>query len=258
MRFADVRDLDAMRSIVAGCDVVYSLAAEHRDDVRPLSLYDEVNVDGARRVCEACTQAGVKRIVFTSSVAIYGFPRGEADESAPRRPFNDYGRTQLEAEAAYEAWWKEDPTRSLFVVRPSVVFGEQNRGNVYNLMRAIAKGPSLMLGEGANRKSMAYVGNVAAFLNWGLERPAGHHTYNYVDKPDLDMNTLVRNIRAALGRRPQPRLRLPYRVAYGTGAVLDLAARLTDWTAVSPVPHPSQKVPLRHLFFIRKNAKRCI
>ena len=56
-----------------GCDVLINLAAEHRDDVKPVSRYYDVNVEGARNVCRAASDYGVKTIVLTSSVAIYGF-----------------------------------------------------------------------------------------------------------------------------------------------------------------------------------------
>ena len=52
---------------------MYNLAAEHRDDVRPRSLYDEVNVEGAKNVCRVAEEKGINRIIFTSSVAVYGF-----------------------------------------------------------------------------------------------------------------------------------------------------------------------------------------
>lgn len=72
-----------------------------------------------------------------------------------------------------------------------MVFGEQNRGNVYNLLRQIASGKFIMIGSGQNRKSMAYVENVAAFIEHALGFGPGVHIYNYIDKPDFDMNTLV-------------------------------------------------------------------
>ena len=54
--------------------------------------------------------------------------------------------------------------RSLVVVRPTVVFGEGNRGNVYQLIHQIISGRFVMVGSGKNRKSIAYVGNLSAFL----------------------------------------------------------------------------------------------
>lgn len=222
----DVRDLEGLTSACEGSEVIYNLAAEHRDDVRPLSLYDEVNVGGARNVCEVAERLGVPRMIFSSSVAIYGFSQGKGDESSPKEPFNDYGRTKLEAEAVYEKWLVGGPERSLFVVRPTVVFGEKNRGNVYNLLRQIVSGAFLMIGDGTNRKSMAYVENIAAFLEFGLRSGAGHHVYNYVDKPDYDMNRLVATIRKTVGKRESAGLRLPYWAGYGAGLIADAVAAL--------------------------------
>ena len=68
----DVRDADRMAELIRRSDVVVNLAAEHRDDVRPRSLYDEVNVGGARALCRAMNQVGIRHLVLTSSVALYG------------------------------------------------------------------------------------------------------------------------------------------------------------------------------------------
>lgn len=224
----DVRDLEQLRQTLDGAEVVYNLAAEHRDDVRPLSLYDDVNVGGARNVCQVCTELSIHKQVFTSSVAIYGLPDRRLDESAPPNPFNDYGRTKLEAEQVYRAWLAEDEVRTLVIVRPTVVFGEDNRGNVYNLMKQIHRGPTVMFGDGTNRKSMAYVGNISAFLTWVLDREPGEHIYNYVDQPDFDMNTLVRTIRTAVGKSPEPRIpRIPRAAAMAGAGLLDGLAELT-------------------------------
>jgi nucleoside-diphosphate-sugar epimerase len=223
----DVRDIDALRRIVVGADVVINLAAEHRDDVTPTRLYDDVNVEGARHVCVAATESGVRRVVFTSSVAVYGFSAAELDEDAATRPFNDYGRTKLEAEAVYEAWQRDDPGKTLVIMRPSVVFGEGNRGNVFNLVRQVASGAFVMVGEGTNRKSMAYVENVAACLEWSLTLRAGRHLFNYADKPDLDTNALVTTVRSALGRSPRPPFRLPVAAGLVAGHACDLISRVT-------------------------------
>ena len=70
---ADVRLIDTLRQSVLEGSVLINLAAEHRDDVLPLSLYDEVNVEGARNICAIAREKGIKTIVFTSTVAVYGF-----------------------------------------------------------------------------------------------------------------------------------------------------------------------------------------
>lgn len=163
----DVRSEQDMQKCMSDGAVIVNLAAEHRDDVRPLSLYDEVNVGGAENICAVARKRGVKRIIFTSSVAVYGFAPIGTDESGTISPFNDYGRTKFEAEKIFKIWQAEKPAeRTLVVLRPTVVFGEQNRGNVYNLLRQISSGRFMMVGNGENRKSMAYVENVAASLSF--------------------------------------------------------------------------------------------
>jgi GlcNAc-P-P-Und epimerase len=226
-RFADVRDMDSLRATMSG-GVVVNLAAEHRDDVRPLSLYEDVNVQGARNVCQVATEKGVRTIIFTSTVAVYGFAPANTDESGAINPFNEYGRTKWEAEQVYRQWYEEDPTnRTLVILRPTVVFGEQNRGNVYNLLRQIASGRFVMVGSGRNRKSMAYVENIAAFLEYSLSFAPGCYVYNYVDKPDFDMSALVATVREYLGASKGVGLHLPYALGLGAGYAFDMAAWAT-------------------------------
>lgn len=227
-QLADVRNADQLRSTIQGGGVLINLAAEHRDDVRPKSLYDEVNVQGAENLCSVAREMGVQHIIFTSSVAVYGFAPADTGENGEINYFNDYGRTKWLAEKVFRAWQQEDPAkRTLVIVRPTVVFGERNRGNVYNLLRQIASGKFLMIGKGVNKKSMAYVENVAAFLEHSLSFGPGIHTYNYIDKPDFDMNTLVGIVRKALGRSGGAPLRIPYGLGYLMGLGCDLIANVT-------------------------------
>ena len=222
---ADVRVLESLRSVILENSILINLAAEHRDDVTPLSLYDDVNVQGARNLCSVAREKDVKTIIFTSSVAIYGFAPLGTDESGEVAPFNDYGRTKYEAEMVYKAWQAEDPLiRTLIIIRPTVVFGEQNRGNVYNLLRQIASGKFVMIGHGLNRKSMAYVGNVVAFIQHSLAFKPGIHIYNYIDKPDFTMNELVSWVNKLLGKSTKIKFRLPYQVGLLIGKGFDLVA----------------------------------
>lgn len=225
---ADVRSVEELGNALRPEAVLINLAAEHRDDVRPLSLYDEVNVDGARNICQVAREKRVKQIIFTSSVAVYGFAPLGTDESGKIAPFNDYGRTKYEAEKVFQAWQAEQPDqRSLVIVRPTVVFGEQNRGNVYNLLKQIASGRFVMIGGGLNRKSMAYVENVAAFIEHSMTLGPGTHIFNYIDKPDFTMYALVAKVNAMFGRGDQIRVRVPFCVGYAIGKAFDGIALLT-------------------------------
>ncbi|MDG1713659.1 MAG: NAD-dependent epimerase/dehydratase family protein [Woeseiaceae bacterium] len=224
--YLDVEDIDSLDQL-AGVSTIINLAAVHRDDVRPLSRYDDVNVQGAKNVCRSASKHGINKIIFTSSVAIYGFASTDTDESGEPNYFNDYGRTKYLAEQVYKEWQADDPdNRTLVIVRPTVIFGEGNRGNVYNLLKQIAAGRFVMFGNGKNRKSMAYVENVSAFLEHSLSFEPGLHIYNYIDKPDFDMNTLISAARKTLFAKTNVGLRLPGFVGIALGYVADFAAMI--------------------------------
>jgi GlcNAc-P-P-Und epimerase len=207
---------------------VVLLAAEHRDDVFPTSLYYDVNVDGTRKVLSAMDQLGIKHLVFTSSVAVYGLNKKNPDEEHPADPFNHYGKSKWMAEEILREWYYEDPdVRSLTILRPTVIFGERNRGNVYNLLKQIASGRFLLTGSGSNKKSMAYVGNIVAFLNYCLNtQTPGYHVFNYIDKPDMDMNELVALVRSKLGKKKST-LRIPYFLGMTGGYFFDALSKLS-------------------------------
>ena len=204
------------------------LAAEHRDDVFPTSLYYDVNVAGTKNVLNKMDEVGVKHLIFTSSVAIYGLDKENPDESHSEDPFNHYGKSKWQAEQVIKEWFENDPKgKSVTIIRPTVIFGEKNRGNVYNLLSQIASGKFLMIGEGQNMKSMAYVGNVVAFIKHRLKLShEGYNVFNYVDKPDLTMTSLSNVIKKSLSISI-PSIRLPIWLGLFGGYCFDILAFLT-------------------------------
>lgn len=222
----DVRDRQALTAACAGMELVVHLAAEHADDVSPVSLYYDVNVDGARNLADACREHRVKAIIFTSTVAVYGLDAGIAREDSPIAPFNDYGRSKWQAEEVLADWQASDSGNSLTVLRPSVVFGERNRGNVYNLINVIQSGRFMMVGSGNNRKSMAYVQNVADFIASRIGRGAGLEIFNYADSPDLTTAELVAVVRDEFGRKGTG-VRLPLWLGLAAGHAFDAVAAVT-------------------------------
>jgi len=225
---ADVRDFEALKKSIIGVSAVINLAAEHRDDVSPKSLYDEVNVQGAINVCRACIELDIHQLIFTSSVAVYGFAPKGTDETGEINYFNDYGRTKWLAENVYRDWLIKDNKNSLTIIRPTVVFGERNRGNVYNLLKQISSGMFPMIGNGKNLKSMAYVENVAAFIEYSMGNKTGEYLFNYVDKPDFDMNSLVLSVKSSLGKKRKTGLHWPYWIGFLGGCFFDFIAMIIN------------------------------
>ena len=224
-KIADVRDADSLRQAVTG-DVVVNLAAVHRDDVRDKSEYQRTNIDGAENVALVCSEKGIDKVVFTSTVAVYGFADPGTDENGAINPFNEYGRTKFAAEEKLRAWHGAE-NNSLIIVRPTVIFGEGNRGNVYNLLNQIASGKFLMIGRGKNKKSMAYIGNIVVFLQACIASDLKYGVFNYVDTPDLTINELVSQVRRTLKNKDGVGLRLPYWLGMILGYIADSIAKLT-------------------------------
>lgn len=223
----DVRNQQQMDEKLKGADMVILLAAQHRDDISPVSLYYDTNVGGMEKTLRAMEKNGVKRIVFFSSVAVYGLNKKNPSEEHPKDPFNHYGKSKWQAEQVLQEWYKTHSDWNVNIIRPTVIFGERNRGNVYNLLKQIASGKFLMVGDGNNKKSMAYVGNIVAFVKYMIEHcTTGYNVFNYIDKPDFTMNELVIHVEKVLNKHI-PSTHFPYWLGMLGGYGFDLLAKLT-------------------------------
>lgn len=223
----DVRSQEQMDRELSGADVVILLAAQHRDDVSPVSLYYDTNVGGMETTLRAMEKNGCKRIIFFSSVAVYGLNKKNPDENHPADPFNHYGKSKWQAEQVLQKWYESHSDWNIDIIRPTVIFGERNRGNVYNLLKQISSGKFLMVGKGENKKSMAYVGNIVAFVKYLIDNVVvGYNVFNYVDKPDNNMNQLVAHVSKVLDKHI-PATHFPYWLGMFGGYCFDLLAKLS-------------------------------
>ncbi len=221
-KIVDVRDLKSLSAAITG-DIIINLAAVHRDDVSNIDEYYSTNVEGAKNIIQVCNEKNIKKIVFTSTVAVYGFSNIPVSESGKTKPFNHYGKSKLMAEKLFKEWNKKSNT-SLTIIRPTVIFGEGNRGNVFNLFNQINSGKFIMIGSGKNKKSMAYIENVSSFIESCIIDESDFSLFNYTDQPDMDMNTLVNIIRKTLKGKSTIGLRLPYAVGMFFGYLADIAS----------------------------------
>ncbi|MGN5953800.1 NAD-dependent epimerase/dehydratase family protein [Sphingobacterium lactis] len=223
-QIGNVLDKDKLSQQLSETDLVILLAAEHRDDVSPISAYYDVNVQGMKNTLEAMESNHITRIIFTSSVAVYGLDKDNPDESFPADPFNHYGKSKWEAEQVLQEWYKSHENWNINIVRPTVIFGEGNRGNVFNLLNQIASGKFMMVGNGKNQKSMSYVGNIVAFLKFLIEESTtGYQVFNYVDKPDFTTNDLVYHTGEILGKNI-PTIHIPFWLGMMGGYGFDVLA----------------------------------
>lgn len=227
-KICNVLDVPSLTENLKGVDLVVLLAAEHRDDVSPISLYYDVNVQGMKNTLQSMDENGIKNIIFTSSVAVYGLNKKNPNEQHPVDPFNHYGKSKWQAEQVLQDWYAKNPDRSINILRPTVIFGERNRGNVYNLLKQISSGKFLMIGKGENQKSMAYVGNIVGFIEYLIKNQhVGYEVYNYIDKPDFTMDQLVSHVGSVLNKKI-PTIHIPFILGLFGGYCFDLMALLSQ------------------------------
>lgn len=224
---------DALR----GVDAVVHLAARvhHMGAAEQAHMgeYRRVNVHGTEALARQAADAGVKRLVFASSVKV----NGEATHGTPfrpddpPRPVDAYGISKRDAE---DALWRLCGASGLegVVVRPPLVYGPGVRANFLQLLRVVDRGIPLPLAAVRNVRSMVFVSNLADALIRALEHPAAAgRTYLAADG-SLSTPALVRQLAAGLGRPvrlfpvPPPAMRLAGRLTGTLDAVGRLCASL--------------------------------
>jgi nucleoside-diphosphate-sugar epimerase len=188
-------------SLVTGMDAVVHLAAiAHIGPGVAQAVYEQVNHRATADLAHACAKAGVRRLVFVSSIraqsaASAPLPLTEADEALPDEP---YGRSKLAAEAAVRA-----SGVPYTILRPVLVYGPAAKGNLASLMRLTALPIPMPFGRLTNRRSMLSVDNMIAAARFSIEdERAANETFIVSDPGALSMAETIAILRAALGRNP--------------------------------------------------------
>jgi len=209
-RFHAVGSLTALRDwrpCLDGADAVVHLAAVTHDGTRGADAahFHALNVDVSCALAAAARAAGIKRLVYLSSIKVNGESStlaagglhafSAADTPAPQ---DEYGRSKLAAERGLTALWGE-ADGALTILRPPLVFGPGQKGNLPRLMQLVARQWPLPFGALNNRRSVIYVDNlVAAILCALVNAPRGVHCYTLADV-EVSSAELVSAIARGLG-----------------------------------------------------------
>lgn len=201
----DIRDPEAARRAMEGCERVIHLAAAHHDFGIEHDTYYSVNEHGSQVMCDAMDDSGVRDMTFYSTVAVYGDAPEPHHEDSPTAPNSPYGGSKLKGEGVFRAWTERGGDRRCLVIRPTVTFGPRNFANMYSLIRQVASGKYLEFGPGENIKSLSYVENIVDATLFLLGKPAGElepfEIFNYIDKPDLTSRGITRTVYESLGKK---------------------------------------------------------
>ena len=243
----DVRneiDLDVEGEVA----LIANFAAVHREPGHEPSEYYETNLLGAENVCAWAEKVGCNRIIFSSSIAPYGPSEAVRDESSIPVPETAYGGSKLAAEKIHQIWQARDPARQLVIVRPGVVFGPGEGGNVSRLIKAVLGRYFFYMGNQNTRKAGTYVKELCRAMLWVLEsekaKSDGVSLFNMSMNPGPSIQEYVDAICRVSGKKvwvPS----VPSWALFFAARVIDLFAKPLG------INHPFSPVRIRKL--IRSN-----
>jgi GlcNAc-P-P-Und epimerase len=241
----DVRQPIPIGELPGQGELIFNLAAIHREPGHEEHEYYETNLPGATNVCDYATRIGCNRIVFTSSISPYGpseEPKTEASEPAPETP---YGITKLAAEKIHREWQLADPSRRLLIMRPGVVFGPGEGGNVTRLIRSLVRRYFVYMGNRQTRKAGGYVKELCHVIEYALDHQAASGEavliVNFTMDPPATLERFVEAICTSAGLQRNP-WSVPRSALMGMSYPIEAIARVLH------IRQPINPVRVRKLF----------
>ena len=222
-----------------GIDVVVHLAARvhvmRESAVDPLAAFREVNVVGTERLARQAAEAGVKRLVYISSVKVNGegtdpqitqITQSKKDGLTQRRkdakirekgieerggaafsekdvpePQDPYAVSKWEAEQGLLAI-AEETGLEVVIIRPPLVYGPGVKANFRSLVKWVQRGVPLPLGAVHNKRSFVALDNLVSFIIHCLDHPkAANEVFLISDGKDVSTTELLQKIARAFGKR---------------------------------------------------------
>lgn len=221
----DITDSDTVKVAVQGVDVVIHLAALLHIVNPPPTLYPEyerVNIKGTANLVQAALHHGVKRIVYASTVNVYGESNGQIlTEEVQPNPGTVYAQTKLAGEQLILNEKNKDGEPLGVVLRLGAVYGPQIKGNYQQLLQLLAANRFFPIGKGENRRTLVYDKDVAQAILLALQHPqAVGQVFNVSDGKYHTVHDIITAMCAALGRNA-PRYAIPVAPIRFTAGLLE-------------------------------------
>jgi UDP-glucose 4-epimerase len=227
----DIRDVKRIREIIGGCGAIVHLAAKAHaiDDCGVEQDYQAINVEGTRNVLDAAVASGVRRVVFASSVKVFGEETsGCIDESWPPDPKTGYGRSKWLAEQLISDYATRHGLTAVSLRLP-MVYGPTKKGNLYQMIEAIDQRRFPVLPRLPTVRSLLHVQNFVQAVVLCLQAPQFKQAaYIVTDAQPYNVAELYDWLRAGLGRSPA-RWRVPLWVLKGGARAGDLLQLVNGW-----------------------------
>ena len=203
----DVTDANAVQAAMQGVESVIHMAALlHIVGLSSVMLekYERINVGGTKNVLDAAIEEGVKRVVFFSTIAVYGHSDGHVlNEMSPVHPDTFYAQTKYAAEQIVLNVRGIDDTPIGTVLRFGAIYGSRIKGNYEHLIHALAHHRFIPIGSGLNRRTLIYDKDVSRAAVLAASHPAAAgRLYNVTDGGFHSLNEIIESICSSLGRTP--------------------------------------------------------
>lgn len=209
--------------------LIANFAAVHREPGHEEFEYYETNLLGAEHVCAWAAKATCSNMIFTSSISPYGPSEQVKDERSLPTPTTAYGSSKLVAEKIHQNWLTADQyKRHLVIVRPGVVFGPNEGGNVSRLIKSVLNRYFFYTGNRATRKAGTYVKELCHAMLWALDQQHKTNTnfslFNMTMNPGPSIEEYVTSIcSVANTRRRIPSV--PFKLLLALTHCIDTIAR---------------------------------
>ncbi|GMN07851.1 N-acetyl-alpha-D-glucosaminyl-diphospho-ditrans, octacis-undecaprenol 4-epimerase [Croceitalea sp. MTPC5] len=204
---------------------IFNFAAVHREPGHEYQEYFNTNIPGAENVCEFARKSGIKNILFTSSIAPYGKSLQQRTETSALYPETAYGISKALAEKIHGIWLSEDKKRRLIIVRPSVIFGPKDPGNVYRMIKSLKKGTFILPNGGKVIKGYGYIYGLVESMLFTMQKEDRFILYNYAENPLVPLNEMVSITKEQLNFK-KPTLMIPVGLLAIIAFFIQLASKL--------------------------------
>jgi nucleoside-diphosphate-sugar epimerase len=202
-------------------DCIINLAAVHTSPGHPAHEYFEANIKGATNICAYAQHVRCEKIVFTSSISIYGPGEDEKNETLIPMPSIPYGSSKIVAEYIHREWFNEQANyRMLTIVRPGVIFGKGEGGNFTRIANTLERGIFAYPGRSDTIKACLYVKDICKFILEATERKPGFCTFNFCYPEKVTIKRVVQTFKKVLGYKA-PEVIIPFKVITSCAAVVN-------------------------------------
>ena len=226
-KIGDIRNIEDLHKFDdVQFDVIIHCAADKHDFGISKENYFSNNEYGTQIVAEYAEERGINKIIYYSTVSVYGHQSHPCDETAEYLSNTVYGDSKFAGEKALWKWQEANKKRALITLRPSVIYGSNNFANMYNLINQMHKYPWFMVGNGSHIKSMIALENIVDITYFMLDKfKPGVQNFNCIDKPYLTIKQLMQTIAENVGFS-MPKVYIPFWLAVSIGKVFDFFGKI--------------------------------